>query len=69
MRRHESLDIALEELERAGIRDVYIERGRHVKVRWGRRMYSMSSTPSDWRVPTKVKSDIRRMLRADGRSG
>jgi hypothetical protein len=70
MRRNALLETAIVELNAAGIRDVHIARGKHVQIRWAsdsrRRMYTMSSTPSDWRAPMKVRSDIRRMLRADG---
>ena len=66
------LNIALQELESAGIRDV--ERangGKHLQLRWRvnggtLRVYSMPATPSDWRASRNTRADVRRLLREDG---
>jgi hypothetical protein len=68
----ECLTAALRELDAAGIRDVSRSYGsKHLQLRWsvndrGPRMYTLALTPSDWRAPNNVASDIRRMLREDG---
>ena len=66
------LDIALRELESAGIRGVeHANGGKHIQVRWRvndgeLRMYSLPATPSDWRATHNTKAGIRRILREDG---
>jgi hypothetical protein len=70
--RNPCLEIALAELESAGIRG--IERtygGKHQQLRWrvnggALRIYAIPGTPSDVRSPLNVRADIRRLLRADG---
>ena len=70
--RNPCLEIALVELESAGIRG--IERtygGKHPQLRWrvnggALRCYAVPGTPSDVRSPLNVRADIRRLLRADG---
>jgi hypothetical protein len=72
MKRNPDLEAAREVLSSAGIRDLsYSVGGRHAQVRWlspsGQpRMYTVPLTSSDWRSPLNVKSDIRKLLRADG---
>jgi hypothetical protein len=67
-----SLDIALRELDAAGIRDVeQVRGGKHLQLRWranrhGLRVYTLPLTPSDWRSSHNTRADIRRMLREDG---
>jgi hypothetical protein len=66
------LQAALGELEAVGIRDVEIvPGGRHPQIRWrtnghGLRVFSVPGSPSDWRSPKNTRSDIRKVLRADG---
>lgn len=67
---NDCLDAALAELSAAGITPA-VEQGRkHIKVMWQHnghdRMYVTGNSPSDWRAPLNVRSDIRRMLKADG---
>ena len=70
--RNPCLEIALAELESAGIRGV--ERtydGKHPQLRWRvnggtLRIYAVPGTPSDMRSPLNVRANIRRLLRADG---
>lgn len=70
--RNVCLDVALFELDQAGVRDVKRVRGsKHLQLRWqinshGLRVYTIPGSPSDWRAPKNVRSDIRRMLREDG---
>jgi hypothetical protein len=68
MRRNQCLDVALAELEAAGIRDYQLAHGsKHLQLRWsvgGRsmRMLTIPFSPGDWRS----RSDIRKLLRLDG---
>ncbi len=70
--RNDCLDAALDELNDAGIRDVAHARGgKHYQLRWvslsgATRVYNLPCTPSDYRAAANVRSDIRRLLRADG---
>jgi hypothetical protein len=70
--RNSCLDIALRELESAGIRDIeQVRGGKHLQLRWqinghGLRVYTLPATPSDWRSPLNTRAEIRRMLREDG---
>jgi hypothetical protein len=69
--RNACLDAALDALKEAAISDYKITRGgKHLQIRWpangGDRFYSVPCTPSDWRSPHNVRSDIRKMLRSDG---
>jgi hypothetical protein len=63
---------ALNELERAGVRDATIARGgRHFQIRFTvnggpPRMVAVSSTPSDHRSAANTRADVRRELRAAG---
>jgi hypothetical protein len=72
MKKNPCLDVALQELGAAGIRDIERSYGsKHVQVRWranghGMRMYSMAATPSDIRSTANVRAGIRRILREDG---
>ena len=66
------LDVALRELNAAGIRDVeQAHGGKHLQLRWqvnghGLRIYSMPRTASDWRAVHNTRAGIRRLLREDG---
>ena len=66
------LEIALRELEAAGVRGVEQARGgKHLQLHWrvnghDARFYTLPCTPSDVRSPHNVRADIRRMLREDG---
>jgi hypothetical protein len=66
------IEAAVDELARAGIRDVsHVQGSKHRQIRWQSptgmpRMLSISVTPSDHFAPAKVRADVRRMLRADG---
>jgi hypothetical protein len=71
--RNACLEVALRELELAGIRNVeQAYGGKHLQLRWSvnghaQRTYTMPCTPSDpLRGPKNTRADIRRMLRADG---
>jgi hypothetical protein len=70
--RNPCLEVALRELDAAGIRDVEQVRGsKHLQLRWqvnghGLRVYSVPGTPGDWRSSHNVRADIRRLLREDG---
>jgi hypothetical protein len=70
--KNECLDVALQELESAGVRDVeHANGGRHVQVRWRvnggeQRVYTIPATPSDWRASHNARAGIRRILREDG---
>lgn len=67
---NECLNAAVTELRGAGIEPRIEHGGKHIRVLWeyqGReRMYVTGNTPSDWRAPLNVRSDVRRMLRKDG---
>ena len=66
------LDAALDELAKAGIRDVTRSYGgKHIQVRWhvnghAPRFVSVSKTPSDFRSPENTRRDVRQLLREDG---
>lgn len=66
------LEIALRELETAGVRGIEQARGaKHLQLRWrvngcDMRMYTIPCTPSDVRAPNNVRADVRRLLRQDG---
>jgi hypothetical protein len=70
--RNACLDAALAELEAVGIRNFELARGgKHLQLRWtvaghALRMLTIPSTPSDWRSPANTRSDLRKILRADG---
>lgn len=69
--KNECLDVALQELSAAGIRDVTRSYGsKHQQVRWrvnGReRMYTIPVSPSDVRSAINTRTAVRRMLREDG---
>ena len=72
MRTNPCLQAALGELEAAGIRGVeVVPGGKHPQIRWkvnghGLRVFSVAGSPSDWRAPKNTRSDIRKVLRADG---
>jgi hypothetical protein len=70
MRRNPCLEAALLELANAGIHVEQSRGGKHWKLRWhnGRstRLYVVALTPSDRSTQHIVRTDIRRMLRADG---
>jgi hypothetical protein len=69
--RNASLDAAVAELSAVGVRDYVVARGgKHWQLRWtfnGQpRVLTVPCTASDWRSPHNTRSDIRRILRADG---
>jgi hypothetical protein len=69
--RNEDVDTILEELERYGLRgEVGHRGGGHLEIAWnapqGRRFIIVAKTPSDWRARLNNRSDLRKMLRADG---
>jgi hypothetical protein len=72
MRDNGCLKAALEELALAGVREVtHAQNAKSYQVRWqsmtgAPRMLSVSITPSDHFAPSKVRADVRRILRADG---
>jgi Rha family phage regulatory protein len=67
---NECLDAAIAELRAVGIDPQVVHGGKHIQVVWSHngkeRRYITGNTPSDWRAPLNVKSDVRRMLRKDG---
>lgn len=66
------LDIALAELEKAGVRDIQIARGsKHPQVRFRVnggpvRAFTVPGTPSDQRSPANTRRDLRILLRQCG---
>jgi hypothetical protein len=65
------LEAALGELAKAGIRDVVRSfGGKHQQIRFrtngSERMYTLPTSPSDFRSKANVRADIRRILKADG---
>jgi hypothetical protein len=72
MKRNPCLDVALQELGAAGVRDIERSYGsKHLQLRWqvnghGMSMYSMAATPSDVRSAANVRAGIRRILKEDG---
>jgi hypothetical protein len=69
--KNECLDVALRELDAAGVRDVARSYGsKHLQIRWqvngSARMYSLAITPSDVRSVANTRSQIRKILREDG---
>lgn len=68
--RNEDVDMLMEELERHGLRGELGERGKHLEIAWnapaGRRFIIIAKTPSDWRGSMNSRSDMRKLLRADG---
>jgi hypothetical protein len=70
-RRNPCVDAAVAVLKEGGIHDVtFAPGGKHIQARWscrgGTRFYALPATPSDWRSPLNVRSDIRKILKADG---
>src|ERR1700677_2013035 len=67
--RNEHLELCLEELERYGLKGEISERGKHLELAWvsplGRRFVIAPKTPSDWRSSLNMRSDLRKLLRAD----
>lgn len=72
--KNEVLEAVLDELAKAGVRDVVHGPGaKHYQVRWeargnipGPRMYVVPATPSDVRDVQNARSGIRRILKEDG---
>jgi hypothetical protein len=68
------LNAVLEELNAAGVRDIsHANGGRHRQLRWAARNgdvrvfnVSFGTTSSDYRAAANARSEIRRMLKADG---
>lgn len=67
--RNEITDLLLEELDRYGLKGEISDRSKHLEVAWqtpqGRRFVIVPRTPSDWRGGMNVRSDMRKLLRAD----
>ena len=67
--RNEDIDRVMDELERHGLRGVVSDRGKHLEVAWetphGRRFVIAARTGSDWRGGLNLRSDCRKLLRAD----
>jgi hypothetical protein len=65
--RNECLDVTLRELRAAGVHNVALEHGRHIKVRFTldgkERHIVVAVSPSDHRARTKARSFARRFLR------
>jgi hypothetical protein len=71
MQRNPCLEVALRELDAAGIRNIErVNGGKHLQLRWkvgpALRAYTLPVTPSDWRSSHNTRADIRRILREDG---
>jgi hypothetical protein len=69
--RNPCIDAAIAELRAVGVYDYKLARGgKHPQLHWGfngaRRFYVLPGTPGDWRSVKNVRSEIRRILRADG---
>jgi hypothetical protein len=69
--RNPCIDAAIAALKEVGVHDFqFVRGGKHLQVRWShrgaQRFYALPGTPSDWRSPLNVRSDIRKMLRSDG---
>lgn len=64
--------VVVAELRRAAVYDFEFVRGaKHEQVRWRvnghePRFITIPGSPSDWRWEQNLRSDIRRLLRADG---
>jgi hypothetical protein len=70
-RRNEGVDLILAELERHELSGEVSHRGGgHLEIAWnapqGRRFLIVANTPSDWRASLNNRSDLRKLLRADG---
>jgi len=67
---NECIEAACAELRSVNIEPTVRPTGKHAAVVWEHagkeRTYHTSLTPSDWRAPLKVRSDLRKILRADG---
>jgi len=67
---NECIEVACEELRKAGFKPVVKAAGKHAAVTWisggTERAYHTALTPSDHRAPLNTRSDIRRVLRNDG---
>lgn len=67
---NECIEAAVKELEASGIEPTVRHGGKHIAVLWvhngQERVFHTAATPSDYRAPLNVRSDIRRMLRNDG---
>lgn len=70
--RNEHVALLLDELKRYGIKGQVGERGKHLEVAWetalGHRFVVCAKTPSDWRGGMNARSELRKLLRADGLS-
>lgn len=66
---NDSIDRVMDELERYGLRGTISERGKHLEIAWetplGRRFVIAPRTPSDWRAGLNLRSDLRKLLKAD----
>lgn len=61
---------AFQELEAVGIKGRLEDRGKHQALVWqhqgAERQLIIAISPSDWRAPMATRSEIRKMLKADG---
>ena len=68
--RNEIVDLCIDELEHYGLRGEVSDRTKHIEIAWhapqGRRFIIVPKTASDWRSRLNSRSDMRKMLRADG---
>lgn len=71
--RNECLDQAIADLRAVGIEPEVEHGGKHIILRWKHnnspRMWVVPKTPSDWRTPLNNRSDLRKILKADGLLG
>lgn len=67
---NECIEAACEELRAVGIEPTVRHSGKHAAIVWSasgvERVFHTALTPSDYRAPLNVRSDVRRILRNDG---
>ena len=64
------INAVISELEAVGLKPVLMHGGKHQTVCWQHnntgRKFVVPTSPSDWRAPMNARSDIRKILKADG---